>query len=184
MTDEQETKHAFARSLSDAGLGVFLSIGKRMLGLDVVFTHGTPKIASVRLQYCFLTLVYTCCANVVKWLSLLHAFLQRMSKSFRLELMKSIALHLTFPIFNLLQFFFKVGYLAGERRLFLQTGERNNGGIYKLCVDLGYCGNQLVVIGKAVRRLRNIKGGFGTGNGGGNLSEHDVTPNTKVRGAP
>ena len=91
--------------------------------------------------------------------------------------MKFVALHLTFPVFSLAQFFFELGYLASERRLFLQTGERNHGGFYELCVNLAHCGNKLVVIGKAVRSLRDIEGGLGASNGSGNLSEHDVTPN-------
>lgn len=135
------------------------------------------KSPTVRLQCGFLFLVHASCTKIVHWLAFLHSWLQGVSKRTSGERMKFVALHLTFPVFSLSQFFFKLGYLAGERRLFLQTGERNNGGLYELCVNLTHCGNKLVVIGKTVRSLRNVEGSLCACNSGGNLSEHDVTPN-------
>ncbi|TXH17369.1 MAG: hypothetical protein E6R00_04660 [Gammaproteobacteria bacterium] len=135
------------------------------------------KIVAVWLQYRGLSLTHASCTKIVHWLALLHAWLQGVGKRTRWERMKFVTLHLTFPIFNLSQLFFKVGYLCGERRLFLQTGKRNSGGLHELCTDLGDCGDKLVVIGKAVRRLRNIEGGLGAGDSSRNFSVHSETPN-------
>ena len=135
------------------------------------------KIVAIRLQYSGLSLTHACCAKIVHWLTLLHAWLQSVGKHTSWERMKSVTLYLTFPIFNLSQLFFKLGYLCGERRLFLQTGKRNSGGLHELCVDLGYCGDKLVVIGKTIRGLRNIEGGLSAGNSSRNFSVHSETPN-------
>ncbi len=151
--------------------------GRKLLDFNIGITNRAMKIMTMRLQYCGLSLAYAGCTKIVNWLALLHAWLQSVSKRTSWERMKFVTLHLTFPVFNLSQLFFKLGYLCGERRLFLQTGESNNGGIYELCVNLTDCGNKLVVIGKSVRSFRNIKGSFCTGNGSRNFSEHDETPN-------
>ena len=132
---------------------------------------------SLWLQGRFLFLVHAGCANIVRRLTAAHIWLQSVSKRTSRERLKTVALNLTFPIFNLSQFFFKVGYLCGERRLFLLTGERNSGDGHELGVHLRDCGNKLIEIGKTVRRLRNIKGYFGAGHGGGNFRKHEISPN-------
>ena len=141
------------------------------------FANLAAKPAVVRLQCGFLFVIHTRCTKIVKRLALLHAWLQGKSNRSRWEFMKLVTLHLTFPVFTFSQLAFKIGYLAIERRLFLQTGERNNSSIHKLCVNLTDCGDKLVVIGKAVRRLGDLKGGFSAGNGGRDLGVHDLTPN-------
>jgi len=148
---------------------------------DIGFANWTIKKVTMRLQCSFLSLIHAGCTKVVKWLTLLHTWLQRISKRFSWEFIKTITLHLTFPVFNVSQLFFKLGYLAGERRLFLQTGKRNSGGLHQFCINLGNCGNKLIVIGKAVRGLRKIKGGFSTSDCGGNFGVHEVNPNVVLR---
>lgn len=117
-------------------------------------THMATCRNSGRLQYRWLSFVHASCAKIVVWLTRLTVALQRVSKGSSWELMKLILLYLTFPIFDFSQLVFKLGYTVGERRLLLLTGERNSGGVHKLCVNLGDCGNKLVVIRKLIGRLR------------------------------
>ena len=154
-----------------------------MLNFNIGVANRAMEEATIRLQYRVLSLTHASCTKIVNWLALFHAWLQSVSKRTRWERLKFVALHLTFPVFNLSQLFFKLGYLCGERRLFLQTGKSNSCGLYELCVDLGHCGDKLVVIGKTVRRLRNIKSGFRAGNSSRNFSVHSETPNVELTGA-
>ena len=138
---------------------------------------GTIERTSLRLQSGFLFLIHAGCTNIVRWLTVANIWLQSISKRTSREHLKTVAVNLTFPIFNLSQFFFKLGYLCGERRLFLLTGERDSGDSHKLYVHLRDCGNKLAVIGKTVRGLRKIKGYFGAGHSGGNFGKHEASPN-------
>ena len=68
--------------------------------VNVVFANLTEKVTTMRLQYSFLSLIYACCTKIVKWLALLHAWLNGVSKRPGRKLKKNIALHLTYPVFN------------------------------------------------------------------------------------
>lgn len=130
------------------------------------------KNAASRLQSGFFLLIYAGCANIVRRLAVIHFRLQHISKCSSSECMKFITLYLTFPIFELSQFFFKLGYFAGERHLFFKTGESNDMSIHKLCVDLGNCGDKLVVIGKTIRSFDYFKRCFNAGNNGRKFGKH------------
>jgi hypothetical protein len=111
---------------------------------------------AIWLENRYLSLAHTGCAKIMTWLPILHAFLNRKSKTAKRQFFKDIAFRLSLETFKLSQSIFKFGYFIGERRLFLLTGKSNSAGIHELCINLADCGDKVVIIGKIVSGLKQF----------------------------
>ena len=107
-----------------------------------------PIVESVWLHTRYLALAHASLAEIMKRLSVLHFWLQHKSSRASGERMRFVFLRFTFPVFELHNFLFKLAYSLGEKRLFLLAIERDLVCSQELGINLGYCGDQLVVIGK------------------------------------
>lgn len=113
----------------------------------------------------------------MRWLSLLHAWLNSVSKRPGWKLKKSIALHLTLPVFNFSYLLFKFAHSLGQRRLLLSALQIRHESLRQLFLNCVDCGEKLNVIGKPIGSLQQLGKGLGALNCGDNLGVHDVTPN-------
>ena len=155
-----------------------------MFRFNICFANWTPKQAAMRLQYGFLSFIYAGCTKIVKWLALLHAWLNGISKRPGWECKKRIALHLTFPVFNLSYLLFKFAYPLGQRRLLLSALQIRNESLRQLFLDCVDSSKKFTVVGQRVGSLNQLGQGLSALNGSNNLGVHDLTPNVKLRGAP
>ncbi len=91
--------------------------------------------------------------QLMRGMQWLHVALCHISKQTSGNLKNFIIIRLSFPVFNLHQFFFKIAYSTGLRLLFLKTGERPCLSQYQFGIYLGNCGDDLIVIAKTLRGL-------------------------------
>ena len=131
----------------------------------------------MRLQYSFLSLIYACCTKIVKWLALLHAWLNGVSKRPGWKLKKNIALHLTYPVFNLSYLLFKFAHPLGQRRLLLSALQIRDESLRQLFLNCVDGGEKLNVVGETVSGLKQLGEGLGALDGGNNLGINGLTPN-------
>ena len=107
-----------------------------------------PVVA--RLEYMRLSFCYACCTKVNSWLVWFYFFCKSISDAAGGELKTFIVLYVLFPLFGLCNYSFKLLHTFREDRNFLLTGVRNREGLNELCINLGYCSDQFVVIGKGL----------------------------------
>ncbi len=113
----------------------------------------------------------------MRWLALLHAWLNAVSKRPGWKLKKTIALHFGFPVFNVCYLFFKLTHFFGERRLLLLASQVSSERIRELLLHGVDSSKHLAVVGQRVGSLDQLGQGLGALNGGNNLGVHDLTPN-------
>ena len=148
-----------------------------------------PIMEPVWLHMGYLALAHASITQIMKRLSTLHFWLQHKSSCASGELMKFVFLRFTFPVFEFHNFLFKLAYSLGEKRLLLLTGERDFVCSQELGINLGHCGDKLVIIGKRLvgaypiaDYLQTLKCSIYFCVQG--MSPKDIKPNVKLRGVP
>lgn len=100
---------------------------------------------------CFIETVAT---QLMRGLHFSHKTFFNLSKHTGGNLATFILLFLCAPIFEAHNFLFQFVYFRRQRRLLLLSGESDSVGLHQLGIHLRDCGDNLVVIGKAIRRLQ------------------------------
>ena len=106
-----------------------------------------------KVQIAFFTVLKAFAAYPMKGFGAAHNFFHAVSKNIGGEFGQFIALYLCFPCFQASNFFFKIAYSISLHLLFLSTGKSASLEMVQLGIDLGDCGDKLVVVGKALRGL-------------------------------
>ena len=83
-----------------------------------------------------------------------HKILFKLSKYTEGDLATFVLLFFCAPIFKAHTLLFEFVYFRRQRRLFFLSGESDGVGLNQLGVHLRDCGNNFVVIGEAIRRLK------------------------------
>ena len=108
------------------------------------------------LHYRRLTLGNAGCAQLMRWLATLHAWLQRISKHATSDVGQLTAFRLTIPVFQLANVFFTRAYALGERRLLLLGLQGERPRISQPGIDLGDCGDRLVNVSQGMIRCDQV----------------------------
>jgi len=114
----------------------------------------SAMVHALTLKGRFDVLVETVCTKLMCLLEVTHKAFLNIGKNARADCLKCIFLSLCIPVFEMHNFLFKFVYFRRQRRFFGLQGEGHAICCEKLGVYLADCGDNLVVIAKAVRRLK------------------------------
>jgi hypothetical protein len=99
---------------------------------------------TARLENHFLSMLIALGTNVMRWLAIAHAFLQRVDGSYLKHRNHGVSISLSRPVFKLHDLLFKLIFFAGQRRILLLYG-RDQG------IRINDCFLKLYELGIALR---------------------------------